>query len=167
MSTTTINKSVILAPGESFTLPPGSTIIAVSGDLTSTCESLPEPETLSCYYIQWEIEGDDEGSDAWENGTIDTLIVGGTTYTVNLDAFISNEGIAPALVSIFASVGLFSGISTGVEVVGAMNKFGICFKTIPSIAADMYLQITSADHTQGRFYPRLVSEGTEVPCACS
>lgn len=49
-TTTTIIKSVTLVPGESFTLPPGSTLIGSTsiGDLTSNCD-IPDLEEIQCY----------------------------------------------------------------------------------------------------------------------
>lgn len=166
-SGSTTNKSITLLPGESFTLPPGATVIAVSGTLDSTCDDLPNPEALQCYSIQWEIEGPNSGSDAWENGVINSLVIGGTTTTVNANAYLNDDDGHAKVIGAFTAAGVFSGITTGLESVGDMNKFGVCFKSIPSIAADVYLVITSGDHTLAHFPARLRSGITEPPCNCA
>ena len=59
----TIVKSVTLVPGESFTLPPNSTVLTTSGNVDSTCD-LPTPETLTCYGIHVIISDTESGSSA-------------------------------------------------------------------------------------------------------
>ena len=85
-----IYKSVTLAVGEVFTLPPGAEIVSTSGGLQSFTSTCPKPTTLDTtkrYRIQWEInECSNNTTHAWENGFFTGVSIGGgprATVTIN------------------------------------------------------------------------------------
>lgn len=170
MSTTTYNfHTIILKPGEEFTLPPGGSITSASDvvNLESTCDNLPSTsDATNCYFMQWELEGPNSGSDAWENGTINSLFAIDTTYTVDANAYLENDGGANILRNAMLGTGLFTNISIPARAaVGDRVLWCVCFKTLDSIASSMYLKITSSDNTIGYFPARAVTGGS--PCACA
>jgi len=79
---TYITKTVKLAPGEPFTVPPGAEILYVSdsNSIQTDCIEIPVSGPLKCYSYKWAIEKDSGGgSGAWRD--IDTflenLVLGG------------------------------------------------------------------------------------------
>jgi len=76
-----VYKTVTLAVGEVFTLPPGAELIASSGGLESFTSTCPKPDTLDVtkrYRIQWEIEKDSNNhTDPWENAAFTGVSIGG------------------------------------------------------------------------------------------
>lgn len=70
--TACITNSIILQPGTSFVLPPGSTLIGTSNisNLTSTCADLTKLEQSECYVLMLAgINGDNDGrSEYFEDG---------------------------------------------------------------------------------------------------
>lgn len=163
----TITRTITIAPGESFTLPPQSNVIAVTGDLSSTCGDLPVPENLVCHYFQWEMEGDNGGSDAWENATMDNLVVGRVTYAIDGNAYFTNDSGSIPLLAALAAAGFTNVGLSGPTSVGDRDVFGVCFKTAPSIAANTFIRLHTSDYTYVEIRPRLLSTAIAPPCACS
>jgi hypothetical protein len=64
------------------------------------------------------------------------------------------------------STGLFTNITTSLIVVGSMNKFGVCFKTITSIGLNTSLEMTTGDGTKAMFYGRKIADVPASPCDC-
>lgn len=164
-----VTKTIKLIPGESFTLPPDATIIFASdsGGLGSTCDNIPETEPLSCYYYQWELEGPNSGSDAWENGTLVELKLGGSTFSINGDAYLENNGGAAKLENALVAAGYQKINIPAGAAVGDRILWSVCFKTTPTIAATSYLTILSSDDTLMLIPARLLSASTAPPCACA
>lgn len=79
-----LTRTIKLIPGESFTLPPNSTVLAVSGSLISTCGQLPTPETLGCYGI---IYGVSDGSDT-PSETNESVVIKG--FRINNEEYLFN-----------------------------------------------------------------------------
>ncbi len=73
-----IIKSVVLVSGESFTLPPNSTVLTTSGSIDSTCD-LPTPETYGCYGVVFKVADGDPAAygDIWYFKGIN---INGTNY---------------------------------------------------------------------------------------
>lgn len=72
-SGTEIYNSIVLQPGEQFTIPPGATLVGADDpeSITSDCE-LPELETLECYTAVLIIGGTEGNeSQAWEAAASD------------------------------------------------------------------------------------------------
>lgn len=87
-STTIITKSVILAPGESFTLPNGASVISITDVLETTCAELPEPEPIVIYkYIFALNQDDNDGHPVGGEVNIDSLIINGTSVALSFTAF--------------------------------------------------------------------------------
>lgn len=152
--------SVTLAAGQQFTLPPGSTIISASDPnaITSTCP-IPTLEVPQCYIIgliMHHNEGDGDPIDPWTNDRtrIDGISVGGTFYDFGFgngqgigdggDVFL---GDAKNYIQNNASLnGLIRCIGVQDGANGNRNTGGvgtICFRTIPSVAETMYIQVTT------------------------
>lgn len=158
-------KSITLKPGEKFILPPNSSVIAITGDLTSTCDNLPTPEALSCYSFQWELEGPNNGIDAWEGGTINSIKVGDVLFPVNGDAYLTDNGGEAKLIAGMSAAG-FINVQTALSMLTRRALFSVCFSTTASIAGASYLIITSGDGTKVYIPARLTST-TSATCSCS
>lgn len=74
-----IQRTIVIKPGESFTLPPGATVNTVIGTLNSSNCSLPEPTELQCYILTWEF-----GNSLLDDATFDQIILGdGTIISIS------------------------------------------------------------------------------------
>jgi len=158
-------KSAILKAGEKFILPPNSKVIAITGALDSTCNNLPTPETLDCYSFQWELEGPNTGSDAWENGTIDNIKIGDAIIPVNGDGFLPNNNGEAILIRAMELAG-FIDVSTSLSMLTRRGLFSVCFKTTASIAARSYLSMHSSDSSYILIPARLLTDSTAT-CTCA
>lgn len=144
---TIIYKAVILKSGEPFVLPPQATVQAVTGTLSSTCDNLPEAETLNCYYFQWEVTNvSNNDSDAWEGAGIDKISLAGVDYTIDADGFLPENDGAAILQAAMSNVAGITSISTHSEALGNDQINSVCFRTTPSIAAKLVLHL----HSNGR-----------------
>ena len=91
-TTTTITKSVILAPGESFTLPAGATVISITDVLSTTCTELPDPEPIVIYKYIFAINQDN--NDEHPVGgvvDIDSLIINGISIPLSFTSFNTDD----------------------------------------------------------------------------
>lgn len=87
-SATTITKSVILAPGESFVLPNGATVISITDVLETTCAELPDPEPIVIYRYMFSINQDDnDDHPVGSEVNIDSILIDGTTVALSFTAF--------------------------------------------------------------------------------
>ena len=87
-ATTTITRSVIISPGESFTLPTGATVISITDVLETTCAELPTPEPIVIYKYIFSINQDDnDGHPVGGEVNIDSLVISGTTVALAFTAF--------------------------------------------------------------------------------
>lgn len=90
MSSPTLNsciyKSVTLAAGEQFNLPPGATLVSTTNNsaITSNCP-IPPLDVTKRYRIQWELEAcDNDHTDSWENGVFTGVRIGGGLQVTTL-----------------------------------------------------------------------------------
>jgi hypothetical protein len=150
--------SVTLAPGQQFTLPPGATIIAATSTsaFTSTCP-IPTLEVPECYIIGIIMHhNDNRFVEPWTNNRtrIDGIFVGGVFYDfgfgtgayigdggdVNLNGVSTYIQNNPSLKGLITCIGTNSG-ANGPKDTGGVGT--ICFKTIPSVAKTMSIQVTT------------------------
>jgi len=74
-------KTITLEPGETISLPPDSTITAITGNMLSSCGDLPTPEGLGCYGILYGVsEGEKKPSETNESVTIKGFRINNTEY---------------------------------------------------------------------------------------
>ena len=161
-STSCIYKSVTLQEGEVFVLPPGAEVISVSDDNNITsqagCLNLDNLETLGCYIARVGAT-DDEGEIRFFKEGVDTKIEGfylGDEYTSFASPYSPNEfnsyydapGLLFELKTLLPAVFDYSyayypaGLPPTIEYANAtLTYFQI--KTIPSIAENLYLYVTS------------------------
>jgi len=157
-------KSVTLAAGESYILPPGATIISLSNpDIYSSennCAPKDNVETLGCYSIQIQ-ESVSNGGDAAYNDIIVTGVkIGETFYSFSSPINFSNcNGCIPTTtISDFKNrltqVGLgdlffdWSGYADVIPNSGdAAMVTMLCFKTVPSVGS--ILSFTAYGHQDG------------------
>lgn len=150
----TIIKSVVLVPGEKFTLPPESTLIGSSNtvDLTSNCE-IPTLEELSCYVAIIAAGADDGSSTQYYEGDAAHLLGyrlnGVVTYFAGAGA--TGGGHLPNDVSgLFDLTALGTEIKTLLPAIIDTDGFGVSdndrgglniflIQTIPSIANNLQL----------------------------
>ncbi len=83
-----ITKSVTLSPGESFTLPSGATVIALTDVLDSSCDlELPDPEPLVDYNFIFSLNQDNEDDHPMGSEVnIDSILINGTSVTLAFTA---------------------------------------------------------------------------------
>lgn len=159
MATTCITKAVSLAPGESFVLPPGATLIGASdsGAFTSTCD-VPDLETLQCYValigasvIDGSVQQYFEATNSHALGIIynGTYYPFSTVYSANfvgafpLVPLMSDLGTQAAAAGAFIAAtgtGIFTNPGNGILTF-------ILIKTIPSVANNMVLRVRGTMRT--------------------
>jgi len=161
-ATTTITKAVTLLPGESFTLPPGATLIGASNpaNITSTCP-LPTLETLACFVAMMGGTDSDSAEDTyWEPDSRARLVgfdlsgvrtlfpspVGGVNGCYDGPGMITQLQTAlPAI--IFADSGAKVEDSPLGDVGSCLSY--ILIQTIPSVANNLRLVFTSTGPISG------------------
>lgn len=189
-------KAITLAPGESYVLPPGADVLSVSvpGVVTAEkgCTDLENLEELTCYIFV--LVGHRENglvtqTFPWEtpNASIIGITVNGINYplTTTMDSagrfdvgavgvWINNN---PTLQGLFIDISVASALGDNGGL--AINRGAVttmCFKTIPSVAKDMYLNVgtvlpntvNGAATEDWRVYPVLYAEYTgDGKCACT
>lgn len=157
-----IIKSVTLAAGESYVLPPGAELIAASNTNLITvspveCTPTDNLETFTCYIFAMVGHANNQyvGSAAWtdETSRINEFHVGGVINPI--DVHMNSKGVWDVLalrswmITNPAVSGLFLDITTsaGSSEYLLANSGGVstlCFKTIPSVASSMYLSVRSS-----------------------
>lgn len=193
---TEIYRSVTLAPGEQFNLPPGAELLGATtiSDITSTCPLPSNLEELDCYLFS--MLANVENLDAtyvWEgcggdcNAYLESITVAGITYPISPALTADDRGK-------FDVAGLASFISTNASISGVLLNISgstdydyprggaatLCFKTFPSVAQDTYVTLatylqglgTPTPSTKVRVYAQLRSDyiagGTPAAtCNCS
>lgn len=162
----TITKTYTLSPNETWTIPPNATITAITGFVEDPCDVAPDPTELGCYFFKYEIEGADEGTDAWENAFAEALIVGDTSYNLgNYNMYLHTNYAPPPLPPALPAAGN-TGIKTLLENtktifnttfddpdhwLGGLTIFVIRFKTFPALAQNMYLKLKTGQNTVALF----------------
>lgn len=179
-ATTTIYKAVKLKQNEQFTLPPGAELVAADRveDLDSTC-TLPELEDMACYELVISgAETDGSPSEPYDIAGgffLEGLYVAGGLHVMSVS--VNTHGIFdlsmvvpiiqdkfPMLQDIIFTFGRDSGGDRG-------GTSSLCFKTIPSVAADTFLVAATSypaggGSTSFRVYaqPRGTYDGTAGAC---
>jgi hypothetical protein len=188
-------RSITLQAGESYVLPPGAEIISAT-DVTliqsnNDCANLDNVEDLNCYIFVL-IGGKNEGSDSnpWQTDAetrVNSLTVGQIIYS-NVTAGMGDAGnyFTDQLASIISADQNLNGILLDPTSAWAVdtetspdNTRGavatLCFKTVPSLAAEMYLTIQtrlaatpSPTFAFAKVYPILYTDYTGVgKCSCT
>jgi hypothetical protein len=156
-----IVRAVTLAPNEPFNLPAGAEIISVTdiNSLKSTCPIPNNLEELECYIIPI-IAVPDRGNDNTypyagnENLNegiyrINGMVVTGQNYPLNIAANEDGVFVLTQLASYIQSNASLSSLLLNVDVQTAWDDrldpnggvATICFRTVPSVAQDMFLSL--------------------------
>jgi hypothetical protein len=147
--------SITLQQGNSFVLPPGATLVAVSDkdNVQSDCIDLNTLEEYSCYIFYYNVRDEDDGTPEDPQEVVETLgvVIDGLFYEFNTPIVDNGEGgstTSTILLNGFnnglASVSLDSVIiNTTVTTITNDNSNArfFCFKTLPSIASKMQIKI--------------------------
>jgi hypothetical protein len=112
-----IIKTVTLAPGETFTLPPGATIIHTSSheSLSSTCDELPETSEMKCYRLLFSVNVNRTPSPALEHDDtiVSAIFISGVQYDLNEanedNVIAAINAVVPGVLSNLALVGSSTG----------------------------------------------------------
>jgi len=188
-------RSITLQAGESYVLPPGAEIISATDidliESTNDCANLDNVEDLNCYIFVL-IGAKETGSDSnpWQEDSetqVNSLTVGQIIYS-NVTTIMGDAGdyFTDRLASIISADQNLNGILLDPTSAWAVdtetnpnNSRGavatLCFKTVPSLAAQMYLTIQtrlegtpSPTFAYARVYPILHSDYTGVgKCSCT
>lgn len=152
---TTIVKSVQINPGESFTLPPGASIVAVTGTLSNSCGTLPNPEDLTCYGIIYSVsDGSTTPSETNEDVTIKGFRIDNEEYLFT-SPYSHNAGVTYTSLEIENRVstqtylaGIISNICGGRYTTssGRGGVYVISFKCIPSLMQNAQIIIDQASY---------------------
>jgi hypothetical protein len=164
-------RSITLSPGESYVLPAGAQILAVS-DINSIssqndCADLSKLEDLVCVQIHWAIQPDDGGSTApWSvAGGPDSYCIGIGINDVEYDFTISNP-VADDYSLIKTRINQVSGISGVVTCYDSSNdgaptgeriKYSVKLQTLSSIAENIYLRFQVVDFDATRVYGEIIT----------
>lgn len=143
----TIVKTVNINPGESFTLPPGASIVGITGTLSSSCGTLPTPQTAACFGLNFSIV---DGSIGGQHPSMSELMLTGFKLNGNIYPFkngkLHNNGsIGIPLDTYCAEVpslnGLFTFICNPTRYIsnGDVSSYASTFKMLPSFGNDAYL----------------------------
>lgn len=170
-----ITKTVTLVPGESFVLPPNSTVIGASNvdGLTSTCADLDNLEQYSCFVAivaAGGVEGNQsqyyEGNQSQIRGlSINGLVTSFTSIFKANNAGRFDSDLATILIEIKNAsnqsiISTGTGISCGSGVRGCLTY--ILIKTIPSIANSLRL-ILGSDIPVGGVNTTIIVESQFFP----
>lgn len=156
MATTTITKTVILEPGETFSLPPGATLTFVSDPdgLDSQCADIPEV-SYKCGYFQISVDDDNatQGLDEL-NTTIDKITADGFSVTLNQRVITSgdNPGTPMTLTQLNANI-----TSPDMFVFKAITRDGS-----PSKYQLFYLFFTIVESLYDSLEMKVISQGPSV-----
>lgn len=181
-----IVKAATLVEGEVFVLPPGAVLISASDPnlITSTCD-IPPLETLSCYIIPLVATDADvtDSQSAWmyEAPTkIISLNVNGISYPLDIGMTTDGAFNVEEVVTFVAGTSELQGMLLDLTSNKAdTNTRGgiatLCFKTIPSVATNMYLEVQTnlqdpGGYTILRGYPMLYSDFSysgDGLCSCT
>lgn len=154
---TCVIKSVTLAAGESYVLPPGAQLIGATHlNFTSTCE-IPTLETTQCYFMSYAISENRDPSVAIEGNEYRVTLIYGTDEFVILDAL--SDGHAGSWYWITGGTPLTNVLPAGIilnEVVTAVetgdrHATTFTFDTIPSVAATIKLKIEAPGFVNGMY----------------
>lgn len=165
-----IIKSVTLQANETFVLPPGAELIAATDVNLITvspveCAPTDNLETLKCYAFRFSGQMDHSGSprkENWEGPGDSNFIVSGITvndiyypFSSSIEAWQNSTSWSTALNSIVQFSGIFTNITSvfGYDstFLGASRGWTtlVTLKTIPSIANNMLIKISTLTNDQG------------------
>lgn len=157
-------KSVTLAAGEQFVLPPGAEIVAATNgleDYTSTCAKPTSLESPTCYSFRFSGRYSERGNytENWESDSSDKLNYSVTGITVDTiyypftTAFQGTTNQATVLAALNTTP--FTGMFTSFNNIGGGDNHswtnGFTFATIPSIGDTMYFEIQTEIQNQNPF----------------
>lgn len=150
---------LVILPGQSNVIPKNSTVKSLiefgNVQYTTTCGTLPNPETAQCYIMQW-VQGSDDssGDHVLHTGTLEYITILGVQYP--LDVAIENLTAAQnALRNVCSQIPAVEYIT--VKDPGSANnqyKKRFVFRTTPTVAATMSMHVYGQgmeDYTGG-FY---------------
>jgi hypothetical protein len=160
----TVIKTVILSPGETFTLPPGASIIYTSSleSLSTTCEDILNASSeLYCFRMEWSSNRNQADSPALEqqDTTVESILVNGVTYALNHD----DETNVPTLIDAIENA-----IGTGVLLNLGGGDAGstsdryvryITFQAPQSLGKTVELKLIGPGFSQGLF-----AKAQEIVC---
>lgn len=141
-------QTIVLQPGETFSLPANATVVYISdSNIDSTCP-LPELEEYGCYsFIYGLDENDDQHTMSTENARIVSLNVGSTVYPIDTVAFALPENNLKVLLEDALPQALFDIQSVNINTTfNHTSIVAIYFKTFPSLIADMELELTGSGY---------------------
>lgn len=151
-SINSIVKSVQLNPGESFTLPPGASIVGVTGTLSSSCGTLPNPQALTCYGLNFSIVDGSIGgqSTAMSNLTLTGFKINNIDYLFPTEKTDINNGstnipldeycaTTPSLAGLITFVCPTGQACRRFECRGDTCSYTSTFKMLPSFGDNAYL----------------------------
>jgi len=172
VTTPCVYKSITLAAGEQFTLPPGAELVASSAGIAAVKSTCALPDTLEepvCYKFKFS-GAEQDGGNATQNWSdagnfqVKGIVVNGIFYSFPNIIYLTQSGTArQALTWSDAMNGIpqFSGLFTflnGDPVYGDENDtpgagftYQVAFNTIPSIGDTLEFQSSTVTETQAPF----------------
>ena len=158
-----IYRSVVLAPGEIFALPPNAELLGVDNlaNVTSNC-GLTNLEEAKCYVMRWAVNVDREPSPSIEASDYNLFFI-----IDNVEYQIINElGAAGPEVWMTSAAAITSVIPPGILTspvlvnsdTGDRHAAYFTFSTIPSLAAVIKVKIIAPGYEGGLFvYPEEIT----------
>lgn len=169
LSTPTIFRSITLAPGESYVLPAGATIISATNSSAITSENgcagdLTNLETLECYRFAFGKDTDNNTEHPMDDAALQSLIINGVSYDISTSIMSSANGSSlswcPTVENKFSLnvpeiVQYLDCASTGCygENIGTDKRceYRLDVRTIPSIAENMEIYMTGKAFPNGLY----------------
>lgn len=158
-------QSLTVVPGQTSVIPKTSVIKSVIefGDVqySSTCGTLPDPEAVQCYIMQWtQGSSGSSGDQPLHTGTIEYITILGVNYLINVSIgdLTSVQNALRTICSQVAAVEYITVKDPG----SANNQFNkrFVFQTTPTVAATMLMHIVGQGmetYTGGFFLEPFVS----------
>jgi hypothetical protein len=161
-----VYRSITLQTGESYVLPPDAELVLVDGVITSDANCAPTDnlEEIQCYVLY--MMADSSHGDAthvYESGSggssnnvwISALNVGSRSYSCRIGGGDSGDIFIGQLVDLINSIPEISGIFLNMNTAQAWDTGGrggmssLCFKTTPSLAAQISLNYSTSLQIDG------------------
>lgn len=152
---TTTQHAIILKPGESFTLPPNGTLVAITGQVSSTCDNVPEPEDLVCYHIGYALDKEDSGtSQTLEHQQVSIVAIYalGIKYDINVTDASDMDDVINQIVGALPSGFITNLYTDEPDEVGDYFSYVIHFKALQSIGSTFQLEFHSGTMFNNFFF---------------
>lgn len=166
MPSNLITKTVVVRPGESFTLPPGGTLIYTSDNngIDTDCQ-LPPVQSRNCYVFTITVDNDNNDSHPLDetDATLDYVSILGTQYPMNftinrttISMFTELKNTLPA--------GLLELLFVDRRIFDKRNQYWITVRALSNIAETVEFKITGRGYEFGAYVRLVQADDCTLTC---